>query len=119
MSQTVDKVTAPLPLVKAAEQSSDQARRQQQAFDREEEQAHGHPSQLVDPSVFDEEDEEPAVVVDTAPRAVQTQTLGGVAAYQAAARHAMEVLGRSPEPDEADRIDESEVSPWRLSDDDS
>ncbi|WP_321500594.1 hypothetical protein [Breoghania sp.] len=117
MSQTIDKVTAPLPLVKAAEQSSDQARRQQQAFDRDEEHAQGHSSPLVDPSVFNDDEEEPAVVVDTAPR--PTQTLGGVAAYQAAARHAMEVLGRDPAAEDEPVIEDVEASPWRLSDEDS
>ncbi|WP_321343927.1 hypothetical protein [Breoghania sp.] len=117
MSQTVDKVTAPLPMVKAAEQSSDQARRQQQAFDREEEHAHGHSSPLVDHSAFEDEADEPAVVVDTASQ--PTPTLGGVAAYQAAARHAMEALGRDPVPDDASALDDGEASPWRLSDDDS
>ncbi|PTW63327.1 hypothetical protein C8N35_1011378 [Breoghania corrubedonensis] len=116
MSQTVDRVTAPLPLVKAADHSTDHNPREQPHFEQQDDSAM-HPQ--AEGSVREPvEDEEPAVVLDTG--AHPATPLGGVAAYQATARHAIEALGRDPllEGDEGHDADE-EATPWRLSSDDS
>lgn len=94
MSQTVDRVPAPVPLVKAADHSADHNSRDQQQFDQREDEAPASPV-MAEPHAGEGEDV-PAVVLDTSVHAQTPAPLGGVAAYQETARHAIEALRRDP-----------------------
>ncbi|MDJ0930465.1 hypothetical protein [Breoghania sp.] len=101
-----------MPLVKAADHNP----REQQQFDQQDEAAL-HVAGDGDPDPPHGSDE-PAVVVDTGVH--ETTPLGGVAAYQAVARHAIEALGRDPLAEDDPTIKEAEEpEPWRLGNDDS
>lgn len=99
MSQTVDRVPASMPLVKAADHSADHNPRQQHQRTTPDEETTSNGEASLAPI---SNEDEPAVVLDTGSH--PATPLGGVAAYQAAARHAIEALGRDPlqdhEPDE-------------------
>ncbi|MEI2386788.1 hypothetical protein [Breoghania sp. JC706] len=116
MSQTVDRVPAPMPLVKAADHSTDHNPRDQQQFARQDD-ARAHSSDEHEVVIHDGADE-PAVVVERVTH--EERPLDGVAAYQAAARHAIEVLGRDPVPDDETLVIAEAASPsWKLGSEDS
>lgn len=99
MSNTVDRVPPPAPLVKAADHSADHNPRQQHHSGPEDDEPPAATERAAAAAAA--ADESPAVVLDTGPH--PGAALGGVAAYQATARHAMEALameelGRAPQP---------------------